>query len=289
MYASQSQIAALDAARRGWHVFPLHENSKTPAITAWEQQATTDATRIKSWWPTNSRKNIGVACGPSGLHVIDLDDAHGHEPPSDWAGARHGRDVLARIAAERHQPMPTDTRIIATPNKGWHLWHLAPGEPELRNTQGKLGWRIDSRAAGGYVVGPGSISAHGTYRVDHHAPVAPLPLWLVEAFTPPPRPQPIRIALDLRSSTLRTNAYVATVAEGVARAQPGTRHITLLKAANSLGRLVAGGDLDESDARAALHNAAANLGADFPVREAEKTISDGLTHGALYPRQLAAG
>jgi hypothetical protein len=112
--------AALDHAATGFFVFPLWPHSKKPAIREWETAASREPANIHSWW-ANVPYNIGVACGPSGLHVLDLDDADGRQPPARWAGATHGRDVLARLAAEHSQPMPTNTRIVATAT-GWHLW-----------------------------------------------------------------------------------------------------------------------------------------------------------------------
>ncbi|MCA1196298.1 bifunctional DNA primase/polymerase, partial [Saccharopolyspora sp. 6V] len=57
MNVNHFRQSALDAARQGWHVFPLHENSKIPAIKKWEQRPTTDEAQIHAWWPDNSRKN----------------------------------------------------------------------------------------------------------------------------------------------------------------------------------------------------------------------------------------
>ena len=38
---------ALDAASRGWHVFPVIPGDKRPAVRDWEARATTDrATRV---------------------------------------------------------------------------------------------------------------------------------------------------------------------------------------------------------------------------------------------------
>lgn len=95
--------AALDAAARGWHVFPLRPGSKRPAghpedrcpgtgrCAAWapdvEQRATTDPSKIRAAW-THAPYGIGVATGPSGLCVLDLDTAKpGEEIPQRWAAA----------------------------------------------------------------------------------------------------------------------------------------------------------------------------------------------------------
>ncbi|MFI6833712.1 bifunctional DNA primase/polymerase [Kribbella sp. NPDC050241] len=46
--------------------------SKAPAIEDWPHNATTDAEQITQWW-RDAPYNLGVATGPSGLLVIDLD------------------------------------------------------------------------------------------------------------------------------------------------------------------------------------------------------------------------
>src|SRR5882757_3293043 len=88
------------------------------------------------------------------------------------------RSSIAVILSVR-PAIPAAQRIppIKTPE-----YHLA----ELRNTQGRLGWRIDTRAAGGYVLAAGSTTATGTYAVlDDRTPM-PLPRWLTARLTPPP-------------------------------------------------------------------------------------------------------
>ena len=44
------QASALDAASRGWHVFPLRPGTKVPAVRDWEHQATADPERIRELW-----------------------------------------------------------------------------------------------------------------------------------------------------------------------------------------------------------------------------------------------
>ncbi|MDA3644378.1 bifunctional DNA primase/polymerase [Saccharopolyspora indica] len=279
--------AALDATAAGHAVIPLRPGAKAAAVSAWEQAATRDETQIRRWW-AQAPFNIGIATGPSGLHVIDLDDGHGQPPPQDFAGARGGQDVLARLAAAAGQPFP-DTFTVDTPRGGSHLYFAVPPESELRCTVGRLGWRVDSRGHGGYVVAAGSVLAgEGLYVVRHAAPIAALPDWLVEGLTPPPAPEPAELALP----SARASAYVRAVVErettAVALAGTGTRHHTLLRAAGSLGRLVSGGELDEPTAAAALQQAAArHIGVDdFTAAEAERTIRDGLRWGSQHPRTI---
>jgi hypothetical protein len=152
-----------------------------------------------------------------------------------------------------------------------------------------VGWRIDTRARGGYVVGAGSTRPEGSYRVMHDAPVVELPGWLVRALTPPPPPAP---GPPLELPTVRAGAYVRAIVAGEARqvagARTGTRHRTLLKASRTLGRLVGGGELAEDDAwRALLDAAAGHVGVDgCTPAEVRRTIGDGLAFGKRLPRRI---
>lgn len=50
---------------------------------------------------------------------------------------------------------------MATPSGGLHLYYAAPDGVQLHKTEGDrvrgLGWKIDTRAWGGYMVAPGSL------------------------------------------------------------------------------------------------------------------------------------
>lgn len=287
MTAHRFRDAALAAAQHGWPVFPLHPHSKTPAINSWDQWATTDTAQIHRWWVGNSRHNIGIATGRAGLVVIDLDDGRGHQPPQEWSHARHGRDVLAELAATAGERFPTGTYTVTTPSGGIHLYFQAPADVELRNTVARLGWHIDTRAAGGYVVAAGSCHPKGLYSaVDERAAVLPLPRWLVTALTPPaskPEPDAFRIATDHHPAYLR--AALDGEAAKVATAADGARRMTLLRAAGALASL---GELDDAAITATLTAAAAECrrrtSEPFPEREVERTIGDGIKFGRAHPR-----
>ena len=284
--------AALAAARAGHFVFPLWPRSKRPAIRNWAATSTRDPGTIRERW-SQVPYNIGIACEPSKLYVVDLDDSHGHPAPADWAGACHGQDVLARLAAAAGAPFPIRTYTVRTPSKGKHIYLRAPDQPPLRNTIARLGWRVDTRGIGGYIVGAGSVRREGRYEVLDDAPIAPMPQWLVDRLTSPSQPPPDEFVPRRLPYTVGElngiDAYVARVAGNVALAEVGRRHATLNKAAFTLGRLVGGGGLTESDARAALHEAAScHVGVDgWTAAHAEKTIGDGLAAGELRPRSLA--
>lgn len=281
--------AALGAAREGLHVFPLQPRSKLPAVRDWERAATRDPEQISAWFSARPY-NVAIACGPSALVVVDLDDGHGETAPEPWTGARHGREVLAMLAEQAGQPMPTDTLHIRTPTGGSHLYYRVPAGAEFRNTASTLGWKIDTRSAGGFIVGPGSVRPEGTYQVVRRGPVAELPGWLASALTPAPAPVPTSTPIALPDD--RAGRYLAAIVDdetdGVRRAGKGQRRATLLAAARTLGRLVGGGELSEHDARSALLTAAAvHIGVEqFTRHEAEQTADDGLRYGMQMPRQL---
>lgn len=287
--------AALAAAAAGHYVFPLQPRSKLPAVKDWERVATRDPAQIAAWFSARPY-NPAIACGPSGLVVVDLDDAHGEPAPEPWAGARHGRDVLAQLATRTGLPAEVAlprTYTVATPTGGMHRYYRAPAGLELRNSAGALGWRIDTRAHGGYIVAAGAARAEGLYRVVERAPIAPLPAWLAEALTPPPPSAAPAIPVAVgRTGGGRAQAYVAAIIERetaqVAAATVSNRHRTLLAAARTLGRLVGGGELDDVEARAALTAAAVGYvgHAGYTAGQVDRDITDGLAYGARMPRRV---
>jgi hypothetical protein len=308
--AASLLTAALTAARRGWHVFPLRHGTKVPALhgarrcprrgpcvnghVGWEQRASTDADRIRSAWSAG-QFNIGIATGPSDLVVIDLDTPKPDDDPrpADWdlSGVRDGQDVLAVLAARHNQPVPVDTFTVATPTGGLHLYYRAPDGVELRNTASKLGWKVDTRAHGGYVVAPGSIVDGRRYRVVVDAPAASLPAWLAGLLCPAPLPtvpdRPVQVASGRLARYL--DAAVAMECQKVHQAPDRKRNATLYAAALALGQLVAGGQLTEHEVTDRLLTAAGRhiaVGA-YSEHQARATIASGLQRGANRPRRVA--
>ncbi|MFI6178551.1 bifunctional DNA primase/polymerase [Nonomuraea sp. NPDC051191] len=291
---------ALAAAARGWHVFPLtpYDKRPLPGFTAWEQHATTDTALIRHMW-ARAPFNIGIACGPSGLVVLDLDvpkpDEH---PPPDWSrpGINDGADVLASLCEQAGQPLPLETFTVRTRRGGTHLYFTTPADTDLRNTAGRLGWKIDTRAHGGYVVGPGSVvdlsDGTGSYDVLHDATPIPLPHWLVRRLTQPaPGPTSTSAGALLATSVGdHATGYAIAALRGeidrVLDAEPGTRNNTLNTAAFALGQLTAGGLVPRDLAEACLRTAAHAVG--LSPREAFSTIRSGLDAGQRHPRRAAA-
>ncbi|MEU4603486.1 bifunctional DNA primase/polymerase [Kribbella sp. NPDC023972] len=273
-------------AARGLAVFPLRPCSKTPAIEDWPHNATTDAEQITRWW-REAPYNIGVATGASGLLVIDLDqpkDGEAVPEPWDSRGATCGRDVLDQLADDAGQAMPR-TWTVSTPSGGQHLYYRQPDGTELGNTAGRLGWKIDTRGNGGYVVGAGSVIRGQRYRADVIRRPASLPRWVAAALTPQPDPTP-RSATDRRNASAYTLAALTGELDKVLAAVPGQRNDSLNRAAFALGQLVGAHLLDEGAIRDELVSAADRIG--LPRNEADRTITSGLTAGERHPRQRNA-
>jgi hypothetical protein len=298
--------AALAAANRGWHVFPVAPGGKTPVIKAWEQRATTDPDRIRRCWATGAW-NVGIACGPSRLLVIDLDKPKpGQAPPPPWdlPGVNDGYDALAVVCERAGQPLPIDTHTVTTGRGGTHLYYRHPAHGpdglELRNTSGAkgggLGWLIDTRAGGGYVLAAGSVVDGNPYTTTHDAAPIPLPAWLTEALRPAPLPEqaPVTITprcLSTGTSTDRAGRYVQAALTAqlghLEHACAGSRNHALYTSAVALGQLVAGGALPEAEVTGLLDQTARRCwGADYNGRETARTIASGLRAGARRPRKV---
>ncbi|MER5461997.1 bifunctional DNA primase/polymerase [Streptomyces sp. NPDC002668] len=279
--------AALDAAERGWFVIPLRPGDKRPALHGesacprtsdcasghqkWEQRATTDSARIERAWSLRPF-NVGIATGPAGLVVVDLDLPK--RKGNSESDAPSGAATLAALCERAGQPLPT-TRTVRTASGGQHLYFTTPPGKNLRNTAGTLGPLIDTRAAGGYVVAAGSITPAGRYTITEDCDPAPLPGWILNALRPatPDMPTVPAIAIGGRASRYATAALRGEV-RNVATAPDGTRNARLLRAARALGRLVASGDLDRGEVEQALSQAV--LGA---ATRPERYYADVITRG----------
>lgn len=216
------RVVARWCAARGWPVHPLapgtkipprncpgcrgasHAPAACPCLPAGRychgfHAATTDPGRIDAWW-SEERHGVGVACGPAGLVVIDI-DAHGGSVPArdrllpgvaiadsvDLTGLADGYHTLAVLAALRGEPDPaadTGTLRVRTPSGGLHIWYrTGEGTGWLCSTgsgRGRaLAWQVDVRARGGYIVAPGTVTRAGRYEaVGACRTPAPLPRWL---------------------------------------------------------------------------------------------------------------
>ncbi|MEU7524659.1 bifunctional DNA primase/polymerase [Saccharothrix sp. NPDC042600] len=286
---------ALNAAEQGWHVFPLVPLGKRPAVADWQAKATTDTRRVEAFWTSHPNHNVGIATGPSGLVVVDLDVAKPDQAAPDgfnMLGVTTGAEVLALLAERSRNTVPA-THTVRTPSGGTHLYFRAPTGAPLRNSAGRLGWLIDTRAHGGYVVAAGSTLPTGTYTRTDDRPPTILPTWMVQALVSKPS---AAVSAPKQSAPTRPGSYLDAIVRGecdkVAAAQPGRHNKTLFQAALSLGQLVAGNELDSLTATAMLEQAATHMvhgDCDCNARQVTATITSGLRLGGTRPRRLEHG
>ncbi|WP_030180510.1 bifunctional DNA primase/polymerase [Streptomyces sp. NRRL S-813] len=280
--------AALAAAGRGWHVHPLRPRGKAPALHGehacprsgpctdghlkWERRATTDPDRIRAAW-TTAPYNVGIATGPSGLVVIDLDvpKDEKHKSSSD---APCGATSFSALCERAGQPWPT-TYTVRTPSGGMHLYFSVGSGTELHNSARTLAPYVDTRAWGGNVVAAGSITPEGVYEAVNRCPVAELPAWLMRELQRP-APAPVVMAPLIVSGAATRRATVALEREtaAVRGTGEGGRNNRLLEGARALGRFVAWGEI----ARDAVEEAfqAAGEAAGLAPGECRATISSAL-------------
>ncbi|MFD5833807.1 bifunctional DNA primase/polymerase [Streptomyces collinus] len=247
--------SALCSAERGWPVIPLHPGSKRPAghperscpgtgrcaggHRTPEQRATIDPELIKAAW-ARIPYNVGIATGPAGLLVVDLDVCK----PEEEEGAPDGAASLQALCERTGEELPP-TYQVRTPSGGRHLYFTAPPGGTLPSSVNRLGPHIDTRAWGGYVVAPGSTTPDGAYEVLDDAPVAALPHWLTALLVEPTRPAhaaPTPLLIH-ESVTRRARAALEREVAAVAATAEGGRNNRLLAGARALGRFVAWGEI----------------------------------------------
>src|SRR5271163_4712141 len=139
--------AAIEYALRGWAVFPLNERSKHPngnLVPQGYQEASKQASDCLYWWERYPQGNIGIACRPSGLVVLDIDPRHG------------GMDTLHDLE-QRLGPLPETERSI-TGSGGLHILFKDPGT----HLKGQLGPGVDVKSLG-FIVAPPSRHPNGNY------------------------------------------------------------------------------------------------------------------------------
>lgn len=172
--------AALSLAKeRGWHVFPClpwdqpknakpKDRGKAPLIEAGYKGATTEERQIRQWWTQWPNANIGVACGASGIAVLDIDGAEG------WRQIEYGGYDLP------------DTLTQRTGKRGGKHLIMAAGNHGLRNQTKIFGSQgdaegVDIRGDGGYIVVAPSRHYSGNFYEfeDPDVPLADVPLWLI--------------------------------------------------------------------------------------------------------------
>ncbi len=155
---------ALALARQGFAVFPIAAGAKSPPLVlGWQHAATSDEAQIESWWTQWPAANVGIHT--TGFCVIDVDPKKG--------GYESLENLHGEIAREDGCGL-TATLEVETPSGGRHLYYRC-GVADVRNGVDVLGPGLDIRTTNGYVVGAGSRTEIGEYRVIVDEPVSDVP------------------------------------------------------------------------------------------------------------------
>ncbi len=147
---------------KDWKVFPVKNNSKEPQFYGWAKEATDDPAQIEAWTIQYPDCNWGLACGPSGLAVIDID------PPL-------GEESLFQFELE-HDLLPK-TREHTSARGGRHLIYLG----EIKPTVSILGPKLDTRGGNSYILIPPSTFEGKPYAVSEDRELATLPSFVSDA------------------------------------------------------------------------------------------------------------
>ena len=137
-------VKALALAELGIHVFPVNTSgdTKVPLTPRGHLDATTDPDRITAWWDEFPEASPGVAAGPSGLVLLDVD-------------AKNGKDGWQSLM-EAWVDIP-DTLNYDTPTGGVHYVY----ESDRDDLNGVANYRkmdgVDRRAGSSFFVWWGDV------------------------------------------------------------------------------------------------------------------------------------
>jgi hypothetical protein len=251
--------------------------------------ATRNPDLITHWWTRWPDANIGIPTGPTtGLTIVDLDTPKpGETPTPPWnaiPGIADGWDTLAVLAERAHTTLPTTTVTVQTPSGGTHLWFTWNGPP-IPSSAGRLGWKVDIRAAGGFAIAPPSHRPDGTYHRTHGTTLQPLPEWIAHLAIPAPPPPRRKPTPPEPGNRGEKYAAAALASACTIISQSGTRNVDLNAQAYGIGSLVGAGLLNHDYCLDALIDAATDAG--LPHTEAVYTARRSLAQGARQPRELA--
>lgn len=166
----KDELDAICTRIRERYGVPLKNGRKYPVARNWQERVWSEFTdEEKQGWT-----GYGVNCGRAGLVVIDCDR---HDESTD--GVKNFRALC-----DEHDFDPEKTFAVSTPSGGVHYYFSRKGVDEdvkIGNSPGGLPDGVDVRGSGGQVVGPGSRTSDGEYKIVSEATRAlKIPEWLLD-------------------------------------------------------------------------------------------------------------
>lgn len=272
---------ALAAIKRGFHIFPVAPGQKVPHRLAgnWGQTATNDVTQVVQFWTqVDPQANIGVACKPSNLLVVDLDRAKREWAlkGTDWEYVHsaygplvQGEDLFDEMRFKLGEGGDADTYSVRTGSGGVHLYYRWPSHwPRISQAspvKGLVDVRGNGGQWGGYVLGEGSVTEAGPYyELWNGAEVTLPPKWIRHLVAEKP-PAP-KVQRPKSFHSLLQSGNHSGLVNSVRNAGEGNRNNSLLWAARTMCEEGAA----EADCLSTLGPAARDAGlGDFEI---ERTI-----------------
>jgi hypothetical protein len=267
------RTTALQYAARGWPVFPCKPGGKVPVTEHGCLDATIDVVRVNAWWTASPACNIGIRTGEA-FDVLDLDGELGCDEFDAWCRAVGLQLDFA------------DLPVVSTPSGGFHLyWRVTGAGNRARMLEG-----VDWRGHHGYVIAAGSVRPDGVYAWYSDVPeLGDAPQALVDLVTPSTdttrtEPAPRAIAVGEHGDATRYG-YVALADEArkVSGTVKGSRNAQLNESAFVIYQLVAGGEITEAAADAAMEYAAMDAG--LGDTEIAATLKSARQAGYAQPRR----
>lgn len=267
---------ALKLAADGYHVFPARD--KRP-IVRWTQENSTDPDVVRNQ-PWDDANMVGIACGPSGIVVVDLDiyyeEMDDREPVIEY-------ELLDRLEQEVAPKgwSAAGTEACVTPSGGMHLFYRADPQNPISSGTHVLKHHVDIRSVGGIIIAyddPGPVSE-----------LTQVPAWIVEAAgkvkdaaTPMAAPMEprYRSSEDGTAYGLRALKSEIEAIRDKWEKDDSTFNDSLNVYCFSVGQLAAGGELEPNNAYQELSALLTELGASDQF----KTLDSGFWSGYAFPR-----
>lgn len=162
------ETAAVALAERGYFVFPCKERGKEPLTSSGFKEATRDERQILTWWSRWPNANIGVACGASGIAVLDIDSKAGADPDDEVTELDLEAFAIVRTgeAGEPCEKYPASLAGV----RGAHVIFAGELPTGVTSRPG-----VEIRGVGAYIVAAPSVHPSGVEYLGDLPPVAQLP------------------------------------------------------------------------------------------------------------------
>jgi hypothetical protein len=265
--------AGLQAAKRGWRIFPCKGNKK-PLVDHWNKVAATDELTITRWAKQYPGGLWGRALEADVL-VIDLDIKRG----------KNGFKEFERL--QGCKPEEFAAPRTATASGGMHICVQVSGR-DYKNTRDAIALGIDTRTAGGYVIIPSGPKSGYRWLSDPNIPLPEAPAWAEIAIRRASNLEGAAEPSEYRCSSPYGQAILASACEAITEAPGGKQEVTLNDRSYQIGRYVGGGLIEQEGATNELILAGLKMvdydpKDEWTEKQIDKKVKDAIEAGMLKP------